>query len=59
MIDKSRKPTAKVAFDAPGGKQIKRPGFLAGEFSVPDNFNSMGKKEIQALFGGVSDNKGK
>ena len=31
-------------------KQIKRLGFMEGEGRVPDNFNTMGAKEIENLF---------
>jgi len=58
VIAKAGKPIAKVvALDAPSAKQVKRLGFLAGEFSVPDNFNKLGEKDIQALFGNGPDNK--
>ena len=31
-------------------KQISRFGFMEGEGRVPDNFNTMGAKEIEHLF---------
>ena len=31
-------------------KQINRLGFMEGEGRVPDNFNTMGSKEIENLF---------
>jgi len=31
-------------------KQINRLGFMEGEGRVPDNFNTMGAKEIEHLF---------
>jgi hypothetical protein len=31
-------------------KQINRLGFMEGEGWVPDNFNTMGAKEIKNLF---------
>ena len=31
-------------------KQINRLGFMEGEGRVPDNFNTMGAKEIENLF---------
>ena len=53
VIAKAGKPIAKVvALDAPSAKQVRRTGFLQGEFSVPDNFNTMASKEIAALFAG-------
>jgi len=53
IIAKAGKPMVKVtALDAPSGKQVRRLGFLRGQFSVPDDFNSMGSEEIERLFGG-------
>lgn len=50
VIAKAGKPLVKVsALDAPAGPQ--RLGFLAGEISVPDDFDRMGQEEIEALFG--------
>lgn len=53
IIAKAGKPMVKViALDAPSGKQVRRLGFLSGELSVPDDFNALGRKEIERLFGG-------
>jgi prevent-host-death family protein len=50
VIAKAGKPLVKVAaLDAPAAPQ--RLGFLAGEITVPDDFNRMGESEIEALFG--------
>jgi len=50
VIAKAGKPLVKVsALDAP--KTPQRLGFLAGEISVPEDFNRMGETEIEALFG--------
>jgi prevent-host-death family protein len=50
VIAKAGKPLVKVvALDAPTAP--KRIGFLEGEISVPDDFDSMGAAEIAALFG--------
>lgn len=50
VIAKAGKPLVKViALDAPVAP--KRIGFLDGEISVPDDFDSMGSAEIAALFG--------
>lgn len=50
VIAKSGKPMVRVsAVDAP--KAPRRLGFLAGEISVPDDFDRMGAAEIAALFG--------
>jgi prevent-host-death family protein len=50
VIAKAGKPLVKVsALDAPAEPQ--RLGFLKGEIEVPDDFNTMGAREIAALFG--------
>lgn len=50
VIATAGKPLVKVsALDAPPRPQ--RLGFLAGEISVPEDFNRMGEAEIAALFG--------
>ncbi len=38
--------------DAPRSAQIRRLGFMEGQISVPDDFDSMGHEEIDHLFGG-------
>jgi prevent-host-death family protein len=53
VIAKAGKPVVKViALNAPTGSQIRRLGFMAGEISVPDDFDRMGKDEIEEIFGG-------
>ena len=53
VIAKAGKPLVKVtALETPTGKEIRRVGFLKGQFSVPDDFNSMGDTEIEQIFGG-------
>ena len=53
VIAKAGKPLVKVtALDAPAAGQSRRLGFLAGQISVPDDFDQMGSVEIQDLFGG-------
>jgi len=53
IIAKAGKPLVKVsALDAPTGKQVRRLGFLRGQFKVPDDFNTMGSAEIEQMFGG-------
>lgn len=50
VIAKAGKPLVKVtALDAPAKPQ--RLGFLEGEISVPDDFDSMGAEAIAAMFG--------
>lgn len=53
VIAKAGKPMVKViALDTPEPSQIKRFGFMAGQIKVPDDFNAMGRDEIQTLFEG-------
>ncbi|MSQ14627.1 MAG: type II toxin-antitoxin system prevent-host-death family antitoxin [Dehalococcoidia bacterium] len=50
VIAKAGKPLVKVtALDAPDA--VQRLGFMAGEISVPEDFDRMGEAEIEALFG--------
>jgi len=53
IIAKAGKPVVKVtAMTAPTGAQVRRLGFMAGQISVPDDFDQMGKEEIERIFGG-------
>jgi len=53
IIAKAGKPIVKVvALDAPTGRQVRRLGFLKGEFLIPDDFDHMGQREIEKLFTG-------
>lgn len=53
VIAKAGKPLVKVmALDTPTGKQVRRVGFLDGQFSVPADFDSMGNDEIARMFEG-------
>jgi prevent-host-death family protein len=53
VIAKAGKPMVKViALDSPKPAQKKRFGFMAGKIKVPDDFNTMGAREIQKLFEG-------
>ena len=53
IIAKAGKPLVKVTrLDTPTGKQVRRVGFLAGQFSVPRDFDDMGRSEIERMFGG-------
>jgi prevent-host-death family protein len=53
VIAKAGKPIVKViALDAPEPAQMKRFGFMAGQIKVPEDFNTMGAVEIEALFEG-------
>jgi prevent-host-death family protein len=53
VIAKAGKPLVKVtALEAPGARQVRRLGFMAGQISVPDDFDRMGSTEIEELFRG-------
>ena len=53
VIAKAGKPLVKVtALDAPLGGQMRRLGFMAGQITVPDDFDRMGSSEIEQMFGG-------
>jgi prevent-host-death family protein len=53
IIAKAGKPVVKVtALGAPTGAQMRRVGFMAGQISVPDDFDRMGNEEIERIFGG-------
>ncbi|WP_396621455.1 type II toxin-antitoxin system Phd/YefM family antitoxin [Marinobacter sp. W-8] len=53
IIAKAGKPVARVsAYDSPEDNQQKRIGFMAGEFTVPDDFDRMGQEDITEMFGG-------
>jgi prevent-host-death family protein len=53
IIAKAGKPVVKViALNAPTGDQVRRLGFMKGQITVPDDFDRMGKEEIEQLFGG-------
>jgi len=53
IIAKAGKPVVKVtALSAPTGAQVRRLGFMAGQISVPEDFDRMGSEEIERIFGG-------
>ena len=53
VIAKAGKPIVKVtALSTPIGVEVRRLGFMAGQISVPDDFDRMGKEEIERIFGG-------
>ena len=53
VIAKAGKPVVKVtALSAPSGTQVRRLGFMAGQISVPDDFDRMDQEKIEKLFGG-------
>ena len=51
IIAKSGKPLVKVTrVDAPAPKLKRKIGFMLGQVSVPDDFDTMGQAEIDRLF---------
>ena len=51
IIAKAGKPLVKVTrLDAPTVQQANRLGFMAGQISVPDDFDRMGSKTVEQLF---------
>jgi antitoxin (DNA-binding transcriptional repressor) of toxin-antitoxin stability system len=52
VIAKAGKPLVKVeALASPTGTRKRQLGFLAGQFSVPEDFDRLAEAEIAALFG--------
>jgi len=52
IIAKAGKPLVKVAaIDAPTSTRVRRLGFMAGQITVPDDFDNMGRLEIERVFG--------
>jgi prevent-host-death family protein len=52
IIAKAGKPVVRVtALSAPTATQVRRLGFMAGQISVPDDFDRMGQEEIERFFG--------
>ena len=53
VIAKAGKPLVKVtALDAPAAGEVRRLGFMIGQIAVPDDFDRMGRAEIEELFRG-------
>src|SRR5215471_5254625 len=53
VIAKAGKPVVKVtALSVPEGSQVRRLGFMAGQIAVPDDFDRMGREEIEGMFSG-------
>lgn len=53
IIAKAGKPLVKVvALDAPMSAEIKRTGFMTGQFTVPEDFDHMGEEDIEKMFKG-------
>jgi prevent-host-death family protein len=53
IIAKAGKPVVRVsAIESPQSGKQKKLGFLAGQFSVPEDFDRMAEQEIADMFGG-------
>lgn len=53
VIAKAGKPLVKVTpLDTPTAGQVRRLGFLAGQSSIPNDFDRMASTEIEHEFGG-------
>jgi prevent-host-death family protein len=51
VIAKAGKPLVKVvALNAPDAGQVTRLGFMTGHIEVPDDFDTMGREQIEQLF---------
>lgn len=56
IIAKAGKPMVKVvAIEALAPRPARRFGFLKGQISVPDDFDTMFQKEIEEMFYGTGD----
>jgi prevent-host-death family protein len=54
VIAKAGKPLVQVTA-IPAPQPADRLGFMAGQIAVPDDFDTLGRDEIQALFGREPD----
>jgi prevent-host-death family protein len=53
IIAKAGKPIVKVtALSAPIGAQVRRLGFMVGQIAVPNDFDRIGREEIERIFAG-------
>lgn len=53
IIAKSGTPMVKVVpINTPAAGETRRVGFMAGQVSVPEDFDRMGVEDIEKLFGG-------
>ncbi len=56
IIAKAGKPLVKVVpVDEPTAKPVRRIGFMEGMFEVPDDFDEMGREQIESMFNGDDD----
>ena len=55
IIAKAGKPMVKVVpFEPVETEPLQRTGFMVGQMTVPDDFDEMGRAEIEAMFNGRS-----
>lgn len=53
VISKRGRPVAKLTrLDKPRKRTVRRIGFMEGQLSVPDDFDTMAQEEIEAAFYG-------
>ena len=51
IIARAGKPLVKVvAIDAPAPSAMRRTGFLQGQFTIPEDFDELGRDQIQQMF---------
>jgi prevent-host-death family protein len=56
IIAKAGKPLVKVIpVDAPVPKKVKRLGFMSGQIAIPEDFDAMGRVEIEQIFEGEDE----
>lgn len=51
IITRAGRPVAKLAAINAPGAEMRRTGFLAGHFSVPEDFDRLGQCDIDDMFG--------
>ena len=57
IIAKAGKPLVKVtAIDSPPPARVRRLGFMAGRIAIPEDFDVIGKSEIERVFEGRDPN---
>jgi prevent-host-death family protein len=53
IIAKAGKPLVKVtALDTPVALRVRRLGFMVGQIAVPDDFDAIGRSQIERFFEG-------
>jgi prevent-host-death family protein len=55
IIEKDGKAVVQVVPVNEAPKKLRRVGFLDGKFQVPDDFDTMNAKEIEAMFHGIDE----